>query len=405
VLAAAGVAPHNRPMATPAGIDTKRSLLAQVREQGFGRLNFPEPLESEFRAEWLAKSVRWVRLCLYVAIATSIGFSLIDHLIIKTSNALPDVVRYGLQMPVLFICLAATLWPAFRRWYPLAIQLGGPFYGLGTVLLIAFAQSDHTALVGSRLLLVCFFIFFMCGLRAVQALRNNLIILGLFIGAGIMGLIPAAIVTYLSFAYVVGVVIGTAGSYAVEHATRSSFLERRFLSEMAERDGLTQLLNRQTFEARARSAWQHASAQQQPVTMLMVDVDHFKLYNDQYGHQAGDDCLQRVANAVRSAIATHQHHLVARYGGEEIIAILPYCDRAKAQEVARQVVEQVSAMGISHAASADYVHVSVSVGAATQQPSSVMAYDALVHQADDALYRAKRQGRNRSVLLDAPVAA
>ncbi len=405
VLAATTIAPHNQRMATATGIDPKHSLLAQVREQGFGNLKFPEPLEAEFRAEWLAKSVRWVRLCLYVAIGTSIGFSLIDHLVINTNNALPDMVRYGLQMPVLFICLAASLWSAFRRWYPLAMQLGGPLYGLGSVLLIAFAQSDHTALVGSRLLLVCFFIFFMCALRTVQALLNNLIILGLFVGAGILGLIPAPIVTYLSFAYVVGIIIGTAGSYAVEHAMRSSFLERRFLSETAERDGLTQLLNRQTFEARARIAWQRASTQQQPVTLLMVDVDHFKLYNDQYGHQAGDDCLQRVADAVRDAVATHPHHLVARYGGEEIIAILPYCDRIKAQEIARRVVDQVSAMHISHAASADHVHVSVSVGAATQQPPDVVSYDALVHQADGALYRAKHQGRNRSVTLDAPAAA
>jgi diguanylate cyclase (GGDEF)-like protein len=139
--------------------------------------------------------------------------------------------------------------------------------------------------------------------------------------------------------------------------------------------------------------------------MLMVDVDHFKLYNDQYGHQAGDDCLQRVADAVRSAMAAHDHHLVARYGGEEIIAILPGCDSVRAQEVAKRVVEAVSSMGISHAASAAHVHVSVSVGAATQRPPVVTAYDALVRQADNALYRAKHQGRNRSVALDASAAA
>jgi hypothetical protein len=157
-----------------------------------------------------------------VAIVTSIGFSVIDHWVIRANNTMPDRCATA-QLPVLLICLGATLWPAFRRWYPLAIQIGGPLYGIGTVLLVAYAQSHHTALIGSRLLLVCFFVFFMCGLRVPQSLRSNVLILGWLVMAGAIGLIAAEIATYLSFAYVVGIIIGTAGSYALEHATRTSF--------------------------------------------------------------------------------------------------------------------------------------------------------------------------------------
>jgi diguanylate cyclase (GGDEF)-like protein len=383
----------------------KDSLFARVLAQGFGRLKFPEPLESEFRRDWEDNAVRWVRLCLYVAIVTSIGFSLIDHWVIRASNAIPDLVRYGLQLPVLLICVGATLWPAFRRWYPLAIQIGGPLYGLGTVLLVAYAQSHHTALIGSRLLLVCFFVFFMCGLRVAQSLRTNLLILGWLVIAGVIGLIPAEIATYLSFAYVVGIIIGTAGSYALEHATRTSFLERRLLREMAELDGLTRLLNRQTFETRAREGWRRASEQRQPVTVIMIDVDNFKLYNDHYGHQAGDDCLTRVAAAVRAAVGHHGGDLVARYGGEEMIALLTGHGGESARDIAQRIVGQVAAMAIPHAASLECQYVSVSVGAVTQLPPLVSSYDAIVRQADSALYSAKHQGRNRCVTLDAQAAA
>lgn len=159
------------------------SRYAEVLRQGFPRLRFPEPLESEFRAVHVADSVRWVRLCVLVAIGTSIGLSLIDHLILRSANAMPDAVRYGLQLPVLLICLLVTLRPALCRWYPMAVQVCGPLYGLGSVLLVVYAPPEHTALIGSRLLLVCFFLFFMCGLRLAQALRCNLAVFAMFVAA------------------------------------------------------------------------------------------------------------------------------------------------------------------------------------------------------------------------------
>src|SRR5690606_38576407 len=117
---------------------------------------------------------------------------------------------------------------------------------------------------------------------------------------------------YLAFALFCANIIGSAGAYALEHAHRRSFLERKLLVEIAALDGLTRLLNRQTFDVCVREAWQHAVAAPHPVTFIMVDVDHFKLYNDHYGHQAGEVCLRRVAAAVRSAIDTRAGDFVAR---------------------------------------------------------------------------------------------
>jgi diguanylate cyclase (GGDEF)-like protein len=383
----------------------EESLVTRVLAQGYGRLKFPEPLESEFRADHLLASVRWVRMCLFMAVGTSLGFAIIDHWVIHANNAIPDVVRFGLQLPVLFICLLATYKPFYVNWYQIAMQVGGPLFGVGTVLLASYAQPQHTALVGARILLVAFFFFFMSGLRLTQALRGNILILLALITAGLVGLLPSEAATYLSFALVCANIIGSAGAYALEHANRTSFLERKLLVEIAELDGLTRLLNRQTFESRVRDTWRRAIAEHRAVTVLMIDVDHFKLYNDHYGHQAGDDCLRRVATAVRAAVGTKPGDFVARYGGEEIIAVLFDRNNAEAQEVAQRIVTEVGGLDIPHASSIECARVSVSVGAATQTPPLTSSYDAIVRLADGALYTAKRQGRDRSIVLEARTAA
>jgi diguanylate cyclase (GGDEF)-like protein len=378
----------------------EESLVSRVLARGYARLRFPEPLESEFRADHLIASLRWVRICLFVAVGTSAGFAIIDHWVIHADNAIPDIARFGLQLPVLFICLFATFKPFYLKWYQVAMQIGGPLFGIGSVLMASYAQPQHTALVGARILLVTFFFFFMSGLRMGQALRGNLVMLAALITAGIMEMITLEVATYLSFALICANVIGAAGAYALEHANRTSFLERKLLVEIAELDGLTRLLNRQTFESRVRDAWRRAVTEKHAVTVIMVDVDHFKLFNDHYGHQAGDDCLRRVAAAVRSAVSMRPGDFVARYGGEEIIAVLTGRTHADAHEIAQRVVNAVAALEIAHATSPDHRRVSVSVGAATQFPPITSSYDAVVRLADGALYAAKRQGRNQSVVLE-----
>ncbi|HMN44325.1 MAG TPA: GGDEF domain-containing protein [Povalibacter sp.] len=390
------------PSAAPS--QNEESLVSRVLAQGYGRLRFPEPLESEFRTDYRRNALRWIRMCVYVAVGTSIGFAIIDHWVIHAHNVIPDVVRFGLQFPVLAVALLATYQPFYTRWYERTVQVGAALFGIGTILLASYAQPDHTALVGARILLVAFFVFFMLGMRLVQALRTNVVILAALMAAGFAGLMRPEVATYLSFALVCAIIIGTAGAYALEHANRTSFLERRLLVEIAELDGLTRLLNRQTFESRVRDTWRRAVSEQRAVTVFMIDVDHFKLYNDHYGHQAGDECLRHVASAVRSAVGTRAGDFVARYGGEEIIAVVFDRTHGEADEIARRIVAEVAALGIPHE-SCDCTRVSVSVGAATQIPSIASSYDAIVRLADGALYTAKRQGRDRSIAVEARTAA
>lgn len=383
----------------------EESLVARVLRQGYGRLRFPEPLESEFRADHRLNTWRWVRMSVYVVIGTSIGFAIMDHWVIHSQNSIPDFVRFGLQFPVLAIVLMATFKPFYLRWFEQAMQIGAPLFGIGSVLLASYAQPEHTALVGARILLVAFFYYFMSGLRMTQALRCNIIVLLALVTAGLTGLMRAEVCIYLSFALICAAIIGMAGAYALEYANRTSFLERKLLVEIAELDGLTRLLNRHTFESRVRDTWRRAVAEQRAVTVFMIDVDHFKLYNDHYGHQAGDDCLRRVATAVRTAVGTRGGDFVARYGGEEIIAVVFDRTSAEADEIARRIVSDVGALAIPHAKAIECTRVSVSVGGATQIPTVASSYDAIVRLADGALYTAKRQGRDRSIVVEARTVA
>jgi diguanylate cyclase (GGDEF)-like protein len=377
----------------------QQSAAARVLAGGYRRLRFPEPLEQQFRQDHLLASQRWVRLSLLVALGTTAGFAIIDHSVIHAASAVPDAVRFGLQLPVILICLLATSRKLYARWYELLIQLASPLFGVGTVLMASFARPEHVALVGSRVLLVAFFMYFMLGLRAVQAVRLNAVMSVAFAAAGVSGIMRSDTATYLSFALLCANVIAFSGAYALEYANRTAFLERQLLEEIASLDGLTRLLNRQTFEARAQALWNEAASSGKPVSVIMIDVDHFKLYNDHYGHQAGDECLRSVALAIREAMDGTQS-LVGRYGGEEIVAISIGESEISARHIADRIVARVAQLDLAHASSLSSHRVSVSVGATTQTAPITEPFAAMLKLADSALYTAKRDGRNRSVFVE-----
>jgi diguanylate cyclase (GGDEF)-like protein len=130
------------------------------------------------------------------------------------------------------------------------------------------------------------------------------------------------------------------------------------------------------------------------VSVILIDIDHFKAYNDRYGHQAGDQCLRDVAKAVRGAANRRPLDLVARYGGEEFIAVLFGADRSHAESVARAVLEAIRELRIPHTASPVRPHVTASVGTATVEPVNECSHDLAIQLADRALYTAKETGRD-----------
>ena len=165
------------------------------------------------------------------------------------------------------------------------------------------------------------------------------------------------------------------------------------LDELARVDSLTELPNRRHFDEKLRDAWADHARSKQPLSLVLVDVDRFKQYNDYYGHVQGDAILKQVASALRAAVS-RPTDFVARYGGEELVALLPNTEHAGAQTIAERMRAQVEGLAIEHAA-ADTGVLTVSVGFGSTVPAIGDTAYQLLRQADKALYKAKHAGRNR----------
>ena len=166
------------------------------------------------------------------------------------------------------------------------------------------------------------------------------------------------------------------------------------LERLAHMDGLTQLANRRSFDNCLAQEWRRLAREHQPLTLILCDVDFFKLYNDTYGHQAGDDCLRNVACAV-STVLKRPGDLASRYGGEEFAVILPNTPLAGAVHVAADIRAAVRQLAMPHSASSISPFVTLSIGVASVVPKRHFSSMALLTAADCALYKAKQTGRDR----------
>lgn len=165
------------------------------------------------------------------------------------------------------------------------------------------------------------------------------------------------------------------------------------LRRFALRDGLTGLFNRRYFDERLTTEWRRARRNGTPLSLVMIDVDCFKAYNDGYGHLAGDDCLRTVSEAISGA-ARRGGDVAARYGGEEFACILPETPASGAATLAERIVQKVRGLGLPHAGS-PFGLVTISAGVASKTPRSGGSEGQLLKLADEQLYRAKAGGRSR----------
>lgn len=178
----------------------------------------------------------------------------------------------------------------------------------------------------------------------------------------------------------------------LKHVLEERNAELRLLSSQ---DGLTGIPNRRCFDRTLAKEWGRAQRHRRNISLIMIDVDHFKLFNDTYGHQQGDSCLQAVASTIDTTVS-RTGDLVARYGGEEFVVILPETNLDGAMKVAEQIRVAIANLQMEHSTSLTEKHVTVSLGYASIQPTHDLDADTLIKHADTALYRAKEKGRNRA---------
>ncbi|MFI3189578.1 hypothetical protein BCS42_04985 [Crenothrix sp. D3] len=168
------------------------------------------------------------------------------------------------------------------------------------------------------------------------------------------------------------------------------------LHKLSMSDGLTQIANRRQFDSYLEQEWQRAMREKQSIALLIADIDFFKPYNDTYGHQGGDDCLKRVAQAIEEVLK-RPTDLAARYGGEEFGVILPNTCIAGAIEISEQVCQAVRDLKIPHEKSSTASYVTISLGISCVIPEANHKLQDFIKTADNCLYKAKEQGRNQFV--------
>lgn len=397
--------------------DREIERLERLITGGHRLLRFPRDLESEFVDDYskrfLAYRQRVVLLTLLVLIAAGV----LDLFFVRNNPDGALMLRYGIVTPVAIalVLFSRTSW--FPRWQQVSLSVFTLLLA-ALILGLLLIGDDRTVLVYSPgLLLVAVFAGTLLHLRFWLA-----VVLLAFLGG-----VYAAVVVYerpqeadiavmlLAF-YAMAVAIALFGGYRLEHTARRQFLQGKLLAlkqhelelanhqlqELVDQDGLTGIANRRHFDKQLVAEWSRARRGGYPISLLLIDLDYFKNYNDTYGHQAGDDCLIVVGSVLR-AHTQRSGDVAARYGGEEFAMILPATDSADAEEIGWRVVRDIASYRIPHRASRAAEVVTASVGVACVIPSPMQTPRELIALADEALYRAKGGGRNRVVVAEAPV--
>jgi diguanylate cyclase (GGDEF)-like protein len=241
------------------------------------------------------------------------------------------------------------------------------------------------------------FAYFFLGLYYVNAVAVGLTLAAAYVAVAVVAGTTSTSILYASYNLLVLNAACAFGAGQLELARRRDFLKERLLSYRATSDQLSGLANRRAFDARLDESWERARQTRNALALFLIDIDHFKAYNDHYGHQAGDLAIHRVGQAIRRSLQ-RPLDFASRYGGEEFAAIVPDIAEADALRVAERIREAVLNENIEHARSSTGTRVSVSIGVAHLEPwSSDRTPRGLVQIADEGLYSAKQRGRNQVV--------
>lgn len=378
--------------------DVPANAYSDQLAQGFRRLSFAQDLEDEYRRYQLDHTFALRRIALLVCVLILLVQGALDCVFIAPP-VLWSVLGVRLAVLVLLLgCVALVL----QRRHNLLL---GPLtlvcvlaMGIGSAVVVVLAQWVFPGYPSEGLLLICLGSYFLAGMRLPEATGVAVTILLVYAGLEFTIGTQTSLLSQLLY-LLFGNLIGVAGCYQLEYKSREQFLIRRLLRQLADRDSLTGLHNRRSFHRHLDTLWRQSQRENQPIAMLLGDIDHFKRYNDCYGHQAGDETLQRVAFLFEDA-ARRPLDMAVRLGGEEFALLLYGSSAEDARERAQDLCTRLERQAIEHAASPSGV-VTLSVGGVSIVSGEVLrSIDELYVRADQALYRAKAAGRNRVVMTN-----
>ncbi|WP_417705982.1 diguanylate cyclase domain-containing protein [Pseudomonas sp.] len=378
---------------------------AEQLRRGFRFLRFSQPLEQEYHQYISKVQARYQKIAVLLGLGVWMIFTLVDLLRLDLWQRFPDypaelwallLVRWSIILTLLLLTL--LLFNGSRRHYgPLVITVTLLSLVLGTTLTIIFYQRLNVPISNSVLLLMAITLFFPLGL----SFRSNLLLatasLPLVVAPGLWLLGQTQQVDYLRLCFIfsLALLICAMGAYVRDHTQREQFLLLQLLDWQANHDPLTALNNRRSFTQHLDLALRQGKRESAKVALLMLDIDHFKRFNDHYGHQAGDDALRQVGRVLQG-FARRPMDMAVRLGGEEFALLLYGCDAGQLQTLGEALRSGLAALNIAHAASPTANHLTVSMGARLAKDGE--SSEELYRRVDSLLYQAKQAGRNHLTL-------
>ncbi len=389
--------------------DIKKSM-----EDGFPLLVFTRNLERHFLTYNLDARRKFFFVMTIIAI-------LIYNLFLFTDREmLPDIyrtawqIRLGIVTPCMLIILALLHYRVFIRYIDFMADFLIVLSASSIIMILHFSHHPNVVHYHTGVILIIMFGNIVVRLRFWHALAVSSLIFALYVLTvpRITSMQPPVMINS-SVVLFSAIIISLIGNYQIESALRRNYL-RNLLKEIetirlekakteleliSSLDVLTGLANRRNFDTFLNTEWHMGAQYRTPLSLLFLDVDDFKSYNDHYGHQAGDVCLREIAEVLKRCIQ-RSRDLCARYGGEEFVVLLPNTDEKSALQIAEKLRKNIELENIPHQHSRVGHYVTVSVGVATMMPQKILPPHRLVELADKALYRAKDLGRNQVRTLD-----
>lgn len=365
-------------------------------------LRFEPALEAEYSRTRLLENRTLIRMSCLLGLAIT-ALRLLEFTVTGI-GVHTRLSGYALVFPAVVVSTSALLawlaWsPSFTRHYlpvaNLAVPARSTVAAVGIAAIAAHGDTDLLMFLPAMVLSPFFFL----GLHWRPALVSvSLMITAFAFSAIAYGLPMPMLIRACAFLVVTALTSAVAARQLDQHSRRS-FLDRRTIEHLAEHDALTGVKNRRVFDEHISRLWRQACDDRRRIAIVLVDVDNFKAFNDLYGHQAGDEALRRVAEAVQAQV-WRPLDLLARYGGEEFIAVLYDVDDRQAYEIAARMRHAVSGLGIEHRESRAASTLTISIGVAAIQPSPERKSHGAVQLADEALYTAKIRGRDQVHLAE-----
>ena len=374
------------------------TLVAEQRRRGLSRLRFTRFVEEQFRQHYAELNQAKVRpllvLATLVMLATTVVGLAKHH--VSTVTAIFDLA-------VVLPLLAATLIASYQRERHVFFQplLAASVLCVGLIMTsVTLRASLHgTPYFFAAQVAWIFAVWLILGLLFWYAAAAALTISAAYAWGLLHWKFGYQEAMFESVMLLSVNAIGALCCFQLEATTRQAFRDKRILEDLAERDGLTGLYNRRAYNDYMERIWRQSRREESQLTVMLIDIDHFKSFNDLYGHQAGDDALKRVAEVIAMG-AQRPLDFAARFGGEEFALVLYGQANDFGRDLPEHIRQRVHELAIPHAQSSAGKQLTVSIGVSIVSPGAERSLAGAVQMADEALYQAKEEGRNRVVVKE-----